>query len=246
MHRHLAVTLLAFSNGCVTGSLASATGPRAPGQQWSMARLQMVHVGEEVPFDFVLQDWRHRLVNPMGFADYCVAVIDGERIETDYDPYGHFRFSHRFSDVEPGQEVKVEATAYQQRGGRDHMKIRGQWMRSDSPYEETDRRVAGDTITLKVYKSSIDLTVARPPDDLDPDSAVLRIRRQDGSTTSVFIDRPERPGFTMTDLQADGYHHIRYSPQGDELNPIGTTDIEFVIYDVAGQKYEVPAVIETP
>jgi hypothetical protein len=206
----------------------------------------MVHLGEEVPFDFVLQDWQHKLMSPVGFADYCVAMIGSERIETEYDVYGHFRFSHKFSNVEPGQKVKVEATAYQQRGGRDFMKIRGQWMHSDSPYEETDREVARDAINLSVYEAPIDLSVARPPDDLDPDSGVLRIRRHDGSTTSVFIDRPTRPGFTMTGPEPDGYYHVRYTPHGDELNPIGTTDIEFVIHDVAGQKYEVPALITTP
>ena len=50
----------------------------------------------------------------------------------------------------------------------------------------------------------------------------------------------------MGDPEPDGYYHVRYTPKGHELNPTGTTEAEFVIYDVAGQKYEIPAVIETP
>ncbi|MCH8139173.1 MAG: hypothetical protein IH926_09540, partial [Proteobacteria bacterium] len=56
----------------------------------------MVHVGEEVRFDFVLHDARKRPLSPLGLVDYCVTYLDGERVEIDSTPDGHFSFSHKF------------------------------------------------------------------------------------------------------------------------------------------------------
>ena len=76
------VSCSVLASGCITGSLASDTGPSPPGTFWSDAARQMVHVGEQVRFDFVLQDALRRRVLPMGLADYSVVFVDGKRIET--------------------------------------------------------------------------------------------------------------------------------------------------------------------
>ena len=232
--------------GCVTASLASNTGPRPAGRVWSMAGRQMAHVGEEVKFDFVLTDWAGRWLDPLGIGDYAAAYIGGERIEATPDVNGHFQFGYTLDQVGPGDRIKVKATAFRQRGGRDFMKIRGQWLQSDSPYEEPDQAIASDAIQLAVYQVPIELTLVRPADDLDPENGVLRLRRMNGLTTSVFIDRPGRPGFTITGPEPDGYYRISYQPTGNELNPVGTTEVEFTIYDTLGQPHYAHATLKTP
>ena len=234
------------ATGCVSGSLASSTGPRPPGWQWSTARRQAVHVGEKVEFDFVLQNWRRQRVQPLGLADYCVARIGDERIEAEPNAEGQFRFAHTFTNVQPGDKVKVKATAYLQRGGRDYMKIRGQWIHADSPYEEPDRRFVGDSILLEVYEAPIELTLVCPPDELSPETGLLRIRRGDKATTVVLPERGDQPGFVMTGPEPDGYYRIVYVPRGDELNPTGTTEVEFVIEDVTGHRHETRTTLNTP
>lgn len=239
--------LLVLLSGCSSGSLASSTGPKPAENRWSTARRQQVHFGEEVRFDFVLQNGAGRLVQPFGLADYCATIIGNERIEAEADPVGHFQFSYVFDDFPPGATVKITTTAYQQRGGRDFMRIRGTWLPSDSPFNERDRKVATRaSLNLTVYQATIDLTFTAADDDLDPETGVLRIRKSDGSMTAIYEDRPGRPGFTLTGPDANGRYHVRYDPDGRQLNPTGTTDVAFLIYDRAGQVHEASAAIDTP
>ncbi len=250
LHRYLAVfaALAGMSAaGCVSGSLASDTGPRPAGYAWSQAGRQMVHVGEQVEFDFVLQDWAWSFQAPLGIADYCVVYVGDERIEIGPDIHGHFRFSYAFHDLPAGDAVTIRATPYQTRGSRDFMKIREQWIEGDSPYDQADRAVAfADAIRLLAYRVPVELTIARPANDLDLQSGVLKIRRTDGATTSVFIDKPDRPGFTMSGPEPDGYYRAFYQPRGNELNATGTTDVEFVMYDTLGQRHYASQTLDTP
>jgi len=233
--------------GCVSGSLATDTGPHPRGCVWSDASTQKMHVGEEVRFDFVLQDSTTRkFVSPMGRADYCVATIGDRRLEAEVTSTGHFQFSHTFGDIKPGDKIKVQATAYRQRAGRDFVNVHGQWLRTESPYEQPDAKVARDSVSLVAYQAPIELRIPRPPDDLNPETGVLRIRRSDGSSTSVYIDRPHRPGFTVGGPEPDGHYRIGYVPRDNEVNPIGTTDVELVMYDTAGNPHYASATLDTP
>jgi hypothetical protein len=67
-----------------------------------------------------------------------------------------------------------------------------------------------------------------------------------GSPTSIYLDRPHRPGFSITGPEPDGYYRIRYVPSGMELNPIGTTEVEFVVYDTAGHPHYASTTLDTP
>jgi hypothetical protein len=232
--------------GCLSASLASDTGSRLPGHHWSDEDRQQAHAGEEVSFDFVLQNADRQLVPPTGVADYCVAMIGSQRLESEPDEFGHFTFRHRLDGVQPGREFDVRVAAYQQRGSRDFMKVGGQWLEAESPYSVADRKVAEDSIRLSIYQSLVDLRIVRPPDDLDPETGVLRIRRTDGSSTAVYINRPNRPGFIIEGPGPDGYYRVTYPPSGDELNKTGTTDVEFTIYDLAGQRHTVTKTLDTP
>jgi hypothetical protein len=263
MGRGVASVMLATSfvaiGGCVSASLGTNTGPHPPQQRWSIAAKQMAHVGETVQFDFVLTDFWGRFVAPTGLADYCVAVpsrlrtgIGDERIETEPDAKGHFRFSYTLDSLRAGEKIKLTATAYQQRGSRDHMKIRGQWLTADSPYAEPDRKIAGDSIQLTIYQAKVEMKIVRPADDLDPESGVLRLQRLDGTAapvytgSPVYIDKPGRPGFRLDGPEPNGYYRVEYQPTGEQLNPTGTTEAEFSVYDLGGQRHVVSQTLSTP
>jgi len=231
--------------GCVSGSLASDTGPRPAGGHWSAASRQMVHVGEEVEFDFVIHDWRRRIINPLGMADYLAAEINGDRVESEADHNGHFVFAYSFDDTPPDQKIRVKATAYRQLGRRDFMRVRESWLQSDSPYNERDEAVAEDEITLTVYQAQIALELPATAEDLNMRSGVLRIQRHDG-TKSVFLAKPDQAGFTFTGPEPDGIYRVTYTPNGDELNPTGTTRYEFRVFDTTGRPVVVEGEIETP
>ena len=206
----------------------------------------MVHVGEEVQFDFVLLDSFGQFTNALGIADYCVASIGADRVDSEPDLTGRFRFQHRFETAQAGQRVDIRATAFRQRGRRDSLRIGVLWVNGVSPTDDPDQPIAKDSIRFAVYQAAIELTLAGPPDDLVPETGVLTILRSDGTSTRVFIDRPNRPGFTMTGPEPDGYYRIRYVPSGAELNRTGTTQVEFLVYDVANQQHFVTTQIDTP
>ncbi len=232
--------------GCIAGSLATTTGPRPAGSRWSIARRQSAHVGEEVHFDFVLHNGVGSMVSPLGVADYCVARIGSHRVEAVPDDTGHFAFSFMLDRAGPGDEVAVEVTAYQQRGRRDFVQVGGQWLEAQSPSAESDKPVARASVRLTIYQSHVSLRIARPPDDLDPQTGVLRLIRLDGSATSVYLDRPGRPGFHLAGPGQVGYYEVDYEPPGDEVNVTGVTEVTFTIHDVGGQRHTMSAQLETP
>jgi hypothetical protein len=97
-----------------------------------------------------------------------------------------------------------------------------------------------------VYESPIELTVATAGTPLDPETAVLRIRKSPDSAVSIFINQPDRPGFSLDGPDDDGNYIVRFMPRGDELNAFGQTEIEFTARDVAGRPLSVRSTIETP
>jgi len=240
-----AVLCVVSGGGCISGSLATSTGQRPPGFVWSPDKRQAAHVGETVEFDFVLTDWLGRRVDPTGIADYCVAQFDRERIEVELHPNGYFRFA-RPINFASGTSLKVDMTAYRQLAGRDLIKVGDQWVAGNSPFEQPDRKVASDSVTLDVYQSDIRLRMPSPPDDLDLETGVMRIYRDDGSNTSVYIDRPGRPGFTITGPGPDGFYEINFQPAGHMVNNHGTTKVDFLIHDLAGQRHGLSVTIDTP
>ena len=66
------------------------------------------------------------------------------------------------------------------------------------------------------------------------------------SATSVYIDRPGRPGFRLAGPGQVGYYEVDYEPSGDEVNVTGVTEFTFTIHDVGGQRHTVSAQLETP
>lgn len=204
-------------------------------------------MGETVQFDFVLtQAGSGRLIDPIGLVDYCVVAIGHDRIHVDADALGHFFFTYTFDKLRPGQDILVEARAYRMRGHRDYMNIAGEWVRSQSPTDPPDQIVTEDSIRLTAYALTLAFKVRSPGSQLDTESGVLRILRDDGSETLRYIDRPHRPGFTVEGPDARGAYQIRYAARGDDLNRTGRTAVEFDIHDRAGRKIAVARVFDTP
>lgn len=232
--------------GCHYGSLATKTGPRPPGDAWSVARRQAVYVGEDVEFEFVLQDWTGKFVRPTAIVDYCVAQIGDERLETEPDLLGRFRFQHTFEEMDEGDVMTVCATAYRQNGSRDFVRVRGEWLKGNSRYDSPDEKVTGDCVTLVAYRCNIELAIPKPDFSLDFHTGVLKLKRSDGQITSVYIDRPGRSGFHAIGPEPDGRYFIRYTPNGHELSPTGETEVEMLIHDSSGQVHTIRETVETP
>ncbi len=212
-----------------------------------MAPLQHAHVGEKITLSFILrQQFQKSRIDVNGIADYAVASILDERIEVGPDTNSAFLFTHRLAGVTSGQVVAVEVAAHQTRGSKDYMKIRGTWRRSISAAEEPDELVARDSIKLHIYQSRIDYRFANPQVDLDWSTARLVITRSDEKVSSVFMDRPARPGFTMNGPDQNGYYSIQYFPLADQINKIGTTRAALKVLDVNGLEQSHEFEFDTP
>lgn len=232
--------------GCMYGSLACDTGSSEQGA-WSVAPLQHAHVGENIALSFILrQRFQQNRIDVLGVADYAVANILEERIEVGPDIHSAFLFTHRLADVKPGQVVAVEVSAHQTRGSKDYMKIRGTWRRSVNAAEEPDELVAYDSIKLRIYQSKIDYRFGKPQVDLDWSTARLVITRSDEKVSSVFMDRPARPGFTMNGPDHNGYYRIQYFPLADQVNKTGTTRAALKVLDVNGLEQSHEIEFDTP
>ncbi|MGB0716839.1 MAG: hypothetical protein ACPGXK_13235 [Phycisphaerae bacterium] len=233
-----------MATGCA--SLAASTGPRSSASQWSVAERQAAHVGEDVEFDFVLLDAWGDGVSPIGVADYVLATVGDYRVVAEPDVNGHFKFAHRLKNVEPGAQLFVKATAFQQKGSRDVIVVAGEVVTADSAYDEADRRVADDHILLDVYQAEVQLQLAGTEQTLDPSSGVLRLKTRDGGVTSVFQNTPLRPGYRLAGPDAAGVYTIDYQPQANEVSNFGETEIYFRIFDIAGSPYEVRTTLNCP
>ena len=232
--------------GCVRGSLATGTGPNGP-KAWSADNHQQAHVGEQVRFSFILIDpLLNRLVDPYGYADYCMATVGEHRIQCEPDLGGRFRFEHQLTGAEPGHTIKVTASAYRQYGRRDFMRVGDTWLRGESRFDEPDRRFRSDSLSLHVYQSQVRVRLPASQAPFDFDSGDLRLIKDDGTVSPVYLDRAGRPGFTVEGPDQQGAYTIVYLPNGTELDSCGQTDVRFVVYDLAGQPHSVSGVIPTP
>ena len=207
---------------------------------------QAAHVGENVRFDFVLTDTLGAFVSPAGAADYAVVTIDEGRREIEPDSQGHFSLEHRLTQSKEGDRVRVRAEAVRQNGRRDYMQVQGRWLRSESERNEPDRSVAGDSVDLLVYQSAVELHLDGTGDELDLETGVLRLRKLDGTMHTVYADRPGPKGFSLAGPDRSGKITVTFSPDGDMVNPTGTTDAEFSIQDRSGRRIAGVQRIKTP
>lgn len=242
-----ASTLLVHGNsGCVSGSLATSSGDGVDGK-WSIAKRQQVHVGETVEFSFVLKKpLSNDSIDARGIADYCAFTIGGDRIEAEMDMAGGFKTEYSFAGVESGVQVEVLAEAFAMRDDRDFMQISGKWLQTESPYNKPDKRVARARVVLSTYQCVVRFKLPKPEHAYDLGTGKLTFRCREGRNVSVFEHRPPRTGFEISPENADGSRWVAYLPTGDQLNPTGTTEVEFSIYDVAGNRTTFTDTLQTP
>ena len=235
--------------GCLSGSLATNTGPTGP-HGWCTAKDQQAHVGEKVGYSFILKHPFHkRPIAPYGYADYCVATIGRERVECEVDPGGRFRFQHRLTAVSPGEQVKVQATAYRQYGQRDFMKVGDTWLRGDSPYDELDEKFVSDSLTLQIYQARVEVWICQGEMPLDFERGKLELVKSDGGDAGDAgpdDDRPGRPGFKVSGPDDAGCYQVVYLPDGTQLNPAGRTEARLSVYDRADHPHTATVMILTP
>ncbi len=183
--------------GCVVGSLATNTGPSDVGE-WSAARVQQAHVGERVGFSFILREpGSAQAVSASRLADYLVMQFGGERAEFNLGLADRFEFEHVLTQAQPGDRILVRGEAMRIRAERDTMKVGGRWQRSESPFNDPDRAVARDELTLEMYQSRVEIAFAVPPEDLDWSTARLDIVRRGNQRTAVYRASTTRHGFSV-------------------------------------------------
>jgi hypothetical protein len=238
--------VLIGSSGCLSGSLATSSGG-TDGGKWSIAKRQRIHVGETVEFSFVLKKTLgNDSIDAHGIADYCAFSIGGNRVEAEIDDTGGFKVEYTFADVEDGGQVEVVASAFSTQDDRDFMQIAGKWLQTESPYNKPDKRVAAASVLLTAYQSVVRFKLPKPEHAYDLGTGKMTFHCEGDRLISVFEHRPPRVGFEISEESADGSRWVAYLPTGDHLNPTGTTDVEFSIYDVAGNRLTFTDTLQTP
>lgn len=247
MRQATAVGLLLWtaSSGCVTGSLATTTGDLRGGT-WSIDPVQHVHVGEHVRFSFVLKKPLARdSISAIGLADYCVFRIgvDADAVPVNAD--GRFLYSRDFGDAKPGTPINVIATAYRTVGTQDGMKVAGEWIQNESPYDEPDARVASAVVQLVPYQAVVTFDVAPELRGADFDSAVLTLYGPNESPTRILKQTPTRAGFTI-DWSDGAGGRILFEPTWRQINASGQTKAELSILDSTGTERVLTKFVPTP
>jgi hypothetical protein len=232
--------------GCAAGSLATSTGPRQDGE-WSVAPEQPVHTGETVRFSFVMVDpFLRQVVDQPGAADYCLFEFGGDKEAIEPEPGGGFRTEYTFDEIVAGDLVKVQATAYRERGPRDGVKIGDSWVENLSPHNEPDERVAGASVTLACYQSEVKIELPSSADGYDFTTGKLTLYREGSPGVPIYQKRPPRGGFEVVPGSGGAGWWVMYRPSGDEVNTFGETRVEFSVYDRVGNRRVFQDVMDTP
>ncbi len=238
--------------GCVTGSLATDSGPSTVGP-WSTAPRQDVHAGERVRFSMILQEpLRPGRVSLADWADYAVVSGLGERVELEPGADDRFEYDHLL-EAGPGQTLRVTLAAFRIRGHRDYMRIRGEWRQSASPLDDADELMAEVAVALRVYQSHVDQAIPKPLADLDWTTARLLLTRSDGAVSAIpkadalraggsdglpAGNQPEGPpprktdGFHVSGPDDAGRFRIQYDPTAEQVNKSGVTRAALHVRDV--------------
>jgi hypothetical protein len=244
--RWILITLLTgLGAGCKSASLATDSGPSPI---WSTEPQQMVYVGEEVGFSFVLTDgpFGKKPRDPFGVVDYCVASVGQERVQAETDGLGHFRFVYTVLDHQAGDVIQVRAGAYVEKGVRDMRLIGDRWVRADNPMDYVDQLFAGDSIELTVYQTAVELKVSDPDRSLDMSRGKLGIIRDDGSEHWVVAEDGGAAGYSYASIDTPAGWLVSYVPTAQHVNKRGTTRVRFVVDETGGGVRTFEGFIPTP
>lgn len=126
------------------------------------------------------------------------------------------------------------------------MKVGDTWLRGDSPYDELDEKFVSDSLTLRIYQARVEVWVCQGEMPLDFERGKLELLKSDGVVSSVYLDRPGRPGFKVSGPDDAGCYQVVYLPDGTQLNPAGRTEARLSVYDRADHPHTATVMIPTP
>lgn len=247
VHRMLVLTCLAglASAGCSVfnrSSLASNSGPKPPGGEWSAVSEQWVHVGEKVDFSYAVLSG--------GEADY--AIIEVLQLDTAkvslVSEAGRFFFQGlTFNEpTPPGKPLIIKATAWRQRGERDFMDMDGKLLTRESPSDAPDALVCSAVMKLHVYQANLTMQVPGSPAGYRWETAKLVFHGEGEALTEIQSERPYRKGFHVEGPDAAGAYVVSYKPTADQIRRTGTTRVVLTVQDGKGKEYNQEMQLPTP
>jgi hypothetical protein len=229
--------------GCAysISSLATSTGPRPHGGQWSVAREQWVHVGEAFDVSYAVYagtaDYAVLQIEPLAKSRVCLAA-DRSRFV-----FEKLRF---LEPTPPERPLTLRASAYRERGDRDVMDFNGQLLRKDSPFDVADQKVASATLKLHVYQSNVAIQVPPDPAGYNWETGRLLLYADPEHPAEVRIAREYRKGFRVDGPTATGSFVIAYEPEAGQVRRTGSTRVVFSVLNAAGNEHRQEIWLSTP
>jgi hypothetical protein len=232
-----------LSAGCAFSfsSLATNTGPRPHGGEWSLANPQWVHVGEKIDISYALQS---------NIADYAVLTIEplGTSKVNLAPERGRFVFEGiRFTEPTPPERPLVlQAAAYRERGERDVMDMDGRLLRRESPMDVADEKVASATLKLYVYQSNLVIQVPPDPAGYKWETGKLLLYSDPDRPAEVRLGRDYRKGFRVEGPTATGTFVVAYEPTAEQVKRTDSTRAVFTVLNAAGSEHRQEIWVPTP
>lgn len=230
-------------SGCAYSfsSLATDTGPRSQGGQWSVAKSQWVHVGERLNVSFALRsklaDYAVLTVEPLGLAKVSLVAERGRFVFEDL----------RFTEpTPPDRPLILRAAAYRERDERDVMDLDGRLLRRESPFDIADQKVASATLKLHVYQSNLAIQVPPDPAGYNWQTAKLLLYADPERPAEVRPAREYRSGFRVEGPTASGAFVVAYEPTAEQVKRTGSTRVVFTVLNAAGMEHRQETWLPTP
>lgn len=232
-----------LAGGCAysMSSLATSSGPKRHGGQWSVAGEQWVHVGELFDVSFALYS---------GTADYAVLRIEPlgrNKVVTTADR-GRFVFHDLCFDepTPPRKPLVLRAAAYLERGQRDFMDYDGQLLGRESPFDTTDQKIAGTTLKLHVYQSRLAIAIPADAGGYNWQTAKLLLYADPEHPSEIRLGREYRRGFRIEGPSAAGSFVVAYEPTADQIKHTDQTRAVFTVLNAAGNEHRQEVWLATP
>jgi hypothetical protein len=232
-----------LSSGCAYSfsSLATNTGPRPHGGEWSVANPQWVHVGEKIDVSYALQsniaDYAVLTIEPLGKSKVSLAADRGRFIFDDI----------RLSEpTPPNHPLVLRAAAYRERNERDVMDLDGRLLRRESPFDVADQKVASATLKLYVYQTNLAIQVPPDPAGYKWETGKLLLYADPERPAEIRLGRDYRKGFRVEGPTATGTFVVAYEPAASQVKRTDSTRVVFAVLNAAGNEHRQEVWVPTP
>ncbi len=235
--------LLSTGCGYSLSSLATTSGPKPHGGQWSVAGQQWVHVGEKVDVSYGLHgggmaDYAVLSVEPLGASRVCLLCDRGRFV------FEKVQFNE---PTPPEHPLVLRATAYRERGDRDYMAdMEGRLLHRESPFDVGDQKVGSASLKIHVYQSNLAMPVSPDPAGYRWETARLLLYADPERPAEVRLGRDYRKGFRVEGPTATGSFVIAYEPTADQVKTTGSTRVVLTVQNAAGNEHREETWLPTP